>query len=367
MSKIEALQTIALLQCSGIGAKTANALIRYFGSTQNIYTATKTELQECELLKANSIADILKKVGFKEAEFELNYCENNQVEVLLQTDKNYPENLKIIADAPPLLFAKGAINFNQQKIISVVGTRRMTNYGKNCTELLIEDLAPYNPIIISGLAFGIDAAAHTFSVEHNLQTIGVLANGINKVTPEQHLPLAKKMLENGGLLTELTTQSKALRQQFPRRNRIVAGIADAVVVVETGTQGGSMITANLALSYNKEVAAFPGSVFSKWSEGTNNLIQTNRAYPIHNGQDLAQLLGWTQKQAPQFQIEFEQELNLPAKQQLIFQYLKTNGSSHIDAIQQQTQLQSSELSMLLLELEFASIVQAKPGKFYELR
>jgi len=269
----ELLYQIALTLVPNIGDIHAKALINNFETAAAVFSASKKDLESLEgigTVRANSIK---KFNDFKRAEEEVAFVEKYKITPLFLTDKNYPQRLLNCYDSPSILYYKGNADLNSPKIIAIVGTRTHNEYGKTLCEKLIEELASEDVIIISGLAFGIDSIAHKTSVKYNVKTIGVMAHGLDMVYPSQNSGLAKQMITNGGLLTEFKSQTKPDRQNFPSRNRIVAGISDAIVVIESGIKGGSLITAELGNGYNKDVFAFPGRVNDTKSEGCNFLIK----------------------------------------------------------------------------------------------
>ncbi len=303
----------------------------------------------------------------KRAENEIQFIQKYKITPLFITDKNYPQRLLNCYDSPSMLYYKGNADLNFSKIIAIVGTRNNNEYGKNICEKLIEELADEEVIIVSGLAFGIDSIAHKAAIKNNLQTIGVLGHGLDRVYPSQNAGLAKQMITNGGLLTEFKSFTNPDRQNFPSRNRIVAGISDAVIVVETGIKGGSLITAELGNGYNKDVFAFPGRVNDTKSEGCNFLIKNNKAALITSANDLLENMGWKKKKEICCQKNRKNYLlNSRDDEKIITNILQAQEQVHIDELYLKSKLNSSAVAAALLMLEMQGIVTSLPGKIYKL-
>ena len=271
------LYQIALTLVPNIGDVHAKILATHFGDASSIFNAKKKELESIEGIGTVRASAIKSFNNFASCEKEMEFIEQYKITPLFITDKDYPKRLLNCYDSPALLFYKGNTDLNISKIISVVGTRNNNDYGKAACEKLIDDLSNENILIVSGLAFGIDTIAHKTAVKNNLPTIGVLAHGLDRIYPPQNKTLAKQMVENGGLLTEFLSNTIPDKQNFPKRNRIVAGMCDAVIVIESSKKGGSLITAELGNSYNKDVFAIPGRIYDSKSEGCNYLIKNNKA------------------------------------------------------------------------------------------
>lgn len=264
-----------------------------------------------------------------------------------------------------LLYYKGTANLNHHKIVSVVGTRKATPYGKQLCKQLVAALQPYDVLILSGLAYGIDAIAHQESLVHQLPTVGVLGHGLDRIYPSVHKELTKKMVRHGGLLTEFLPGTNPDRENFPKRNRIIAGMADAVIVVEASIKGGALITAEIANSYHKDVFAFPGRTDDEFSAGCNFLIKTNRAGLINHPKDLIYYLGWDDEKIKQTAPQLELPLQLNADEQKIMTLLR-QGALSIDQLVFTTQWPQSKLAILLLQLEMQGFLICLPGKIYKL-
>lgn len=362
----ELIYQIALTLVPNIGDIHAKALITNFGTASAIFSASKKDLEFLEgigTIRANSIK---KFNDFKRAEDEIAFIEKYKITPLFITDKKYPQRLLNCYDSPLMLYYKGNADLNSSKIIAIVGTRNHNEYGRTLCEKLIEELASEDVIIVSGLAFGIDSIAHKTSVKNNVKTIGVLAHGLDMVYPSQNSGLAKQMITNGGLLTEFKSQSKPDRQNFPSRNRIVAGISDAIVVIESGIKGGSLITAELGNGYNKDVFAFPGRVNDAKSEGCNFLIKNNKAGLITSASDLIENMGWKKKKNISSKKQRELFIELSADEKTIVNILQQQEQFHIDELFIKSKLSSSAVAQALLMLEMQSIVTSLPGKIYKL-
>ena len=311
----------------------------------------------------------MNKTIFEKAEKELDYIKTNGINTLYFQDSNYPDRLKHCFDGPVLLFGSGTINFNNRKIISIVGTRQITSYGIEFCKKLIEDLAPLNPVIVSGFAYGVDIVAHQLAVEHNLQTIGVVAHGLNQIYPKVHKKYIAKVEENGGLLTEFWSSSNPDKENFVRRNRIVAGISEATIVIESADRGGSLITAHLANDYNREVFAVPGRTTDKYSQGCNNLIKTQKACLLTSAADLIYNLNWDlNPEGSKKSIAIQKQLfvTLENDEQAVYDYLLKNGKELMDTIAIDCQFPIYKMSGLLLNMELKGVVRPLPGKLFEV-
>jgi DNA processing protein len=291
---------------------------------------------------------------------ELYFIEQHQIQTFFYLEKDYPSRLKHYPDAPLLLYFKGNASLNHLRTVGVIGTREPSFYGKALCEELVEALAPYQAQIISGLAFGVDITAHRAALQSGQETIGVLGNGLQQIYPFHHREIAMRMIDQGGLLTELPSFKGPDREHFPMRNRIVAALSDAVIVVETATKGGSMITARLANDYNKDVFAFPGRVGDPKSEGCNLLIKSHRAHLIEQVEDLVYTLRW-EPQTPQ-QTELFVELDEAEKQ--VVQLVRAKPEISVDELAYEMAHPISQLAPLLLSLEFKGMVRALPGNRY---
>ena len=289
------LYQIALTLIPNIGCVHAKVLIETFGNAENIFKARKKDLSAIENIGLIKAAGIKAFDDFKAAEDEIKFIEKYKIQPLFITDKNYPQRLLNCYDSPTLLYYRGNADLNVSKIISIIGTRSNTDYGKQVTEKLISELKDLNVLIVSGLAFGIDAIAHKAALQNELETVAVLAHGLHTIYPQQHKAVAKDILQHGGLLTEFRNGDKPDKHNFPKRNRIVAGIADATIVIETAIKGGSMITAELANNYNRDVFALPGRITDIKSAGCNYLIQNNKAILFTDAKELIESLGWQSK------------------------------------------------------------------------
>jgi DNA processing protein len=369
MTQNDLFYLLALQQVEGIGDITAKKLLQHFGSPEAIFQAKKTELAKIDGIGKSTIANLHKKDGFEQAESEILFLEKEDINVFSFQCNEYPNRLKNCHDAPLLLFQSGNVNWNNSKIISIVGTRQITTYGAEFTKKLLEELEPLNPIIVSGFAYGVDIVAHQAAMEHNLQTIGVLAHGLNQIYPKTHKKYMAKMQENGGFLTEFWTYSKPDRENFVKRNRIVAGISEATIVVESAERGGSLITAEIANDYNREVFAVPGRATDKYSQGCNNLIKTQRAQMITSAADLIYLLNWDIKNKTTVEnkaIQKQLFVTLSEDEQKIYNYLQTKGKELMDIIALDCDLPIFKISSILLNMELKGVVKPLPGKVFEV-
>lgn len=361
----ELLYQIALTKIPLVGAVTARNLVSYCGSAQQVFSTKKRDLLKIPSVGERIAENVLNAEVLKEAEAELQFIEKERVQTFFYLDKNYPERLKHYADSPVVLYYKGNADLNHARIVGIVGTRQPTPQGIAMCEEIVEGLKTYNVLILSGLAYGIDGTAHRKSVELDIPTIGVLGHGFQTIYPPQHRTLAAKMTFNGGLLTEFPSDTKPDREHFPMRNRIIAGMCDALIVIETAIRGGSMISAYMANEYNKDVFAVPGKVKDKLSQGCNHLIKTHKASLLESAADIAYVMRWEETDAPKL-IQHQLFVELEPQEKIIVDLLQQSAEASIDKLTYETQLSGSEMASLLLNLEFKGMVKSLPGKRYTL-
>ncbi len=361
----ELFYQIALTQAELIGPKRGRVLLSHFRTAEAVFKAGQKDLVGLAHFGRETVKNFQKNIDFKKIEEEIKFIQNNDIQVLTMIDPSYPKRLLQCPDAPLLLYYKGNANLNHPRIVSIVGNRLNSDYGLRCAENLVQGLASAGVMVVSGLAAGIDGIAHQSAIANGVPTIGVVAHGLDMLYPAQHKNLSLEMQKNGGLLTEFPSKSIPDKQNFPLRNRIVAGLSDITVVVETNVKGGSMITAKLATGYNREVAAFPGKIIDQKSRGCNYLIKTQMAHLIENATDLLEIMNWQpdQKNAIQkklFKGFSTEEMNL-------IKILEHSEGMHIDEISIKSKIQSSKLASILLSLEMENTLKALPGKRYRLQ
>ncbi len=357
---------IALTKIPEIGPVSGRKLIQYFETASAVFAARKKELKTVSGISEKA-ADQIKNGSVAAAvDAEINYLKKKQISPLFITDAQYPHRLLHCYDAPLLLYWSGTADLNAQKILSIVGTRMNTLYGKNATESILESL-PKDVVIVSGLALGIDSIAHKAALKNGLQTIGVLAHGLDEMYPSQNKSLANAMLQQGGLLSEFAHQTKADKYNFPKRNRIVAGIADATLVIETAVKGGSMITADLAFNYNREVFALPGKITDLHSSGCLHLIQQNKSAVFTSTKQMLETMGWETQQDGGDSIQLKIFAQLSDDEQLIIKILGEDGPNSLDELYSKALLNSGRMATALLNLEIQNIITRIPGKKIELR
>lgn len=361
----ESIYQLSLTRIPDIGSILTKQLIDYFGSASAVFKARKKELAAVEGIGEVRAAQIKKFSDHHSSEQELKKIEQHQLTLLFINDEQYPQRLKNCSDPPLVLFFKGNKSLNPSRIISVIGSRNATDYGRMVTEQLIKALQPYDVMIVSGLAHGIDAIAHRSALQQQLPTIGVMAHGFKTIYPYVHRSLAKEMIDQGGLLTEFWLDALPDRHHFPQRNRIVAGISDATVVIETAVKGGSMITADLAFEYNRDVFAVPGRIYDQRSSGCLQLIAQNKATAFTSPEQIISALGWLepkQKKNPQKKLFPE----LSSAEQIIVSILASQHQIHVDELYLKSKLPSSAMASAILNLELQNIIVQLPGKRYQL-
>ena len=363
--KEELICRMALTMIPELGSVKARLLIEHFGDAVSIFSARKKELSCIEGIGELCARRVKEWNSFQEAEEEILFAEKHQLQILFISDKDYPQRLLHCYDPPTILYYRGNTNLNNSRIISIIGTRNHTDYGRQVTEQLIDSLQTQNVLLVSGLAFGIDAIAHKSSLQHQIPTVGVLAHGMDTLYPSQHKSLAKEMLLNGGLLTEFRKNTKPDKHNFPKRNRIVAGMADATIVIETAVKGGSMITAELAYNYNRDLFAIPGKITDSKSSGCLKLIRQNKATLLTDADQLIETMGWQEKKKT---IKKQKELfiELSAEERIIVQLLKETESTHVDTLYVKSGLSSSTVAAVILNLEMQNVICSLPGKMYKL-
>ena len=369
MTQSELYHTLALLQVEGVGDVIAKKLLQHFGNAEAVFASNKFQLQKIAGIGSVLVQNLQDKSVFTKAEAELQFITNENVSITYFQEENYPERLKNCYDGPVLLFQSGNINIQNRRIISMVGTRQITSYGMEFTKKLIEEMAPLNPIIVSGFAYGVDIYAHQIAMNCGVQTIGVLAHGLNQIYPKTHKKYMAKMEQNGGFLTEFWSSSNPDKENFIKRNRIVAGISEATIVVESAEKGGSLVTANLANDYNRDVFAVPGRITDKYSQGCNNLIKTQRANLLSSAADLVYILNWeinSKSRKDNKAVQKQLFISLTEEEQLIYDYLQKTGKEMMDIIALECNFPIYRISSILLNMELKGVVRPLPGKMFEV-
>lgn len=365
----ERICRIALTLCPGIGLLTAQRLIQAAGNAAQVF-ARRHELSQLLPNLQASVLQALNTPGiFERAEQEMTFAEKNGIDCLTPQDDRYPTRLLQCDDAPLYLFFKGKARLNSLRVVSLVGTRHATDYGKQFCHDFVRDLSALCPdlLVVSGLAYGIDIAAHRAALAHQVPTVAVLAHGLDRIYPYVHRKTAADMLQEGGLLTEFLTGTEPERYNFISRNRIVAGMTDAVIVVESGLKGGSLITADLANGYHRDCFAVPGRVNDAQSGGCNRLIRDNKAALVQNAEDFVQAMGWSVSPAagqPPIQRNLFQELT--EEEALVSRLLASHGDLHINTLTAESHIPVPRLSALLFEMEMKGIIKAQAGNMYHL-
>lgn len=372
MAESELQYRIAIELIPKVGSITAKRLIAYCGSAEAVFHQSKSALLRIPGIGDTIANEVVNQNVLPLAEKELKFIEHYKIQALYFTDPEYPERLRQCEDGPVMLYVKGSssINFNADKVISIVGTRKATDYGKHICDAIVSGLAAkgHSPIIVSGLAYGIDIMAHKSALKNNLPTIAVLGHGLNTIYPIAHRGIAKDIVEQGALATDFISDTPFDRNNFLRRNRIIAGLADATIVVESAIEGGALVTADIANSYNRDVFAVPGNVTSTYSQGCNMLIKQNKAALVESADDIEFMLGWKPNQKNQnirqFSINFDQ---FSAEEQKIYTFLKAKGAETVDMIALGTGLPVSTVLSSLLNMEFSGVVSSKPGKVFAIK
>ncbi|WP_276379334.1 DNA-processing protein DprA [Flavobacterium sp. H4147] len=364
MSDQDLFYLLALMKVEGVGDIIAKKLITNCGSAESIFKTGLNKIAAIDGIGSALVNNLKDKSIFEKADKELKFIQSNNIQVSYFQDEIYPERLKHCIDSPVLIFATGNIDLKNRKTISIVGTRQITSYGIEFCRKFIEDLVPLDPVIISGFAYGVDIMAHQMAMEYNLQTVGVLAHGLNQIYPKNHKKYMAKMEENGGFITEFWSTSQPDRENFVRRNRIVAGISEATIVIESADKGGSLITANLANDYNRDVFAVPGRVTDKYSQGCNDLIKTQKANVLTSAADLVYVLNWDieKKSKP---VQKQLFVELEPDEQMVYDFLIKNGKELLDSIALECNLPIFKISGILLNMELKGVIRPLPGKTFE--
>lgn len=370
MNNEEKIYQLALSRIPGIGDITAKTLLSYCGSAKAIFQANSSKLNKIPGIGSFAIGSIKSFTAFDDAEDEVKRCAQMGIDILFLTDPAYPKRLRQISDAPIVIFHKGNSNLNPSKSVAIVGTRSATSYGRDCVVRLINDLAVHQPLIVSGLAYGIDIYAHRHALVNNLQTVGVMGSGLDVVYPNAHKSTARDMCGSGGLISEYCLGTKPDAHNFPQRNRIIAALADVVIVVEAAEKGGALITAELANAYNRDVMAIPGDIHKTYSKGCNLLIRNHKASILTGIRDLEYLMNWD----PEHEDATSENKNKPMlpddlspEENLVVQTLiESQNEIIIDELSWKTQIQLNKLASVLLSLEFKGLIKALPGKKFKL-
>lgn len=363
MTTDERIYRLGLVFLEGAGSILSKKLIAYCGSAEQVFKQSKKALEKIPGIGTEKARKISQQSNLGRAEEELTLMQKKGINMHFYLDETYPRRLKHCDDGPLILFSKGNVQFNNEKCLSLVGTRNATSYGLDFARTVIEDMREQDPLIISGLAYGIDIAAHKAALKNELGTIAVLAHGLDKLYPALHKGVALDMMELGGIVSEFPIGTPALRDNFPARNRIIAGMSDAIIIVESAYKGGSMITAEFGNSYNRDVFALPGRVTDGYSEGCNRLIKMHKAHIFTGVADLEYIMGWKKQEKKNVQRKVFVDLS-PEEEKLIG--LLKESSDTIDNISLKSEMPISTTSSLLLILEFNGIVRSLPGKVYEL-
>ena len=365
MKKEKLLAILRLQKTKTVGDILAKKLIAATGDVSQIFEEKTANLLKINGIGTRIIKELFDKKTIKLAEEELEYIEKNNIAISYFLEDKYPKNLQQCIDSPILFFKDGKINLNNERIISIVGTRNMTSYGRDFCKELIAGLKEYNPIIVSGFAYGVDICAHKEAIKNELQTIAVLAHGFDQIYPKVHKKYINQVNDNGGFLTEFWHDENPLRENFLKRNRIVAGISQATIIIESADKGGSLVTADIANSYSRDVFAVPGRTTDLFSKGCNQLIKTNKAAVLTSANDVAKMLNWDlqQRAAPKLQTQLFVELN--EIEQKIYDYLFRNGKQVLDVIAIECAIPVYKLAPLLLQLEMKGVLKPLPGKLFE--
>ena len=366
MEEEKLLAVLRLQKSKAIGDILAKKLIVNVGDVAQIFKEKSTTLQRINGIGSHVIKHLLDSKNILEAEQELAYIKKNNIEYTYFLEDDYPKNLHNCIDSPILFFKDGNINFNNDKIISIVGTRNMSSYGRDFCTKLVEGIAEFNPIIVSGFAYGVDICAHKAAIKNNLQTIAVLAHGFEQIYPKVHKKYINQVNENGGFLTEFWSEEQPLRENFLKRNRIVAGISKATIIIESASKGGSLVTADIANSYDRDVFALPGRVTDVYSKGCNGLIKNNQAHVLTSANDIIKMLNWDLSEQVKKPIQKQLFVELNFEEQILYDYLLKNGKQLLDIIALECNIPLFQLSAILLKMELKGITKPLPGKMFEL-
>ena len=361
---------LALKEADGIGGVLFRHLISYFGTAQNVLESPEGKLLKTPGIGPAIISGIKKaRKGLAEAEKLLKDTEKRGYQIISFQDENYPQRFKGLYDAPPILFCSGVKDLNFTRTVGIVGTRKATDYGKEVTDKIVAELAEYGVTVISGLAYGIDLAAHKAALKHNLDTVAVLAGGLNHIYPAAHKKYVKDIVANGAIVSENKNDTVPVGPQFIARNRIIAALSDAVVIVESARRGGGLVTAEYGNNYHREVYAVPGSLDMPFSEGPNTLIRLNKAKIFTSTKNIIGDLDWSLDVVPVAKVA-AQELDLSRftdDESRVISLLRQRGEFQIDDLSFETNIPLNKLASLLLNLEFQDLIKAMPGKKFKLR
>lgn len=369
----EIYYSIALTRMTGFNFQTALHLYRELGSAKEAYEH-RNDIGDVLPDSTPRLRESMKNwdEALHRAAAEMEFINKHHIDALTPNDERYPQRLLECQDAPIVLYYKGTADLNQRHVIDIVGTRHATTYGKDMIRRFVCDLRQLCPqvLIVSGLAYGIDVCAHRNALEQGFETVGVLAHGLDRIYPYAHRDTAKQMVRQGGLLTEFVSQTNADKANFVRRNRIVAGISDATILVESAAKGGGLITCNIARSYNRDVYAFPGAVGQEYSEGCNNAIRDNLAALVTSAEDFVKAMGWGDAQGARGKEQGAGELSLfpelSDEEQLIVAALQHTNDLQLNLISVKTNIPIGRLTALLFELEMKGLVRTLAGGMYHL-
>ncbi len=356
---------LRLKKVANLGDNSIKKLIREIGSAEEVLAEKPSNLLKIDGIGAIKIKDLHNPGHCKAAENELEFITENKINYWVYDQPDYPEKLKHCIDGPVVLFGRGNINLLNKKIVSIVGTRKVTSYGVRFCEELIEAIAPIDPVIVSGFAYGVDITAQRAAVQHNLQTIGCLAHGLNQIYPKAHKKYVSQIEENGGFFTDFWSTDTFDRKNFLGRNRIIAGLSEATVVIESADKGGSLVTADIANSYNREVFAVPGRANDALSKGCNMLIKTQRAHMLTNAVDLIYMLNWELEEKEKPTVQKKLFVELEGDEKKIYTFLNNNGKELLDIIALQCQIPTFKAASILLNMELKGVIKPLPGKLFE--
>ena len=366
MKKEKLIALLSLKKTPNLGDSSIKKLIRELGSAEEVLRERPSNLLKIDGIGSVKIKELYRKEHRIAAENEIRFVEDNNIKYTAYDETNYPEKLKYCIDGPVVLFSRGNIDLNNRKLLSIVGTRKVTKYGVRFCEELIETIVPLNPVIISGFAYGVDITAQRAAVKLGLQTVGCLAHGLNQIYPKAHKKYVAQIEENGGFFTDFWSTDTFDRNNFLKRNRIIAGLSEATIVIESAEKGGSLVTADIANSYNRDVFAVPGRTTDSQSVGCNNLIKANQAHLLSNPLDVPYLLNWELEDKQKLIIQKQLFVALDPDEKIIYNFLKDNNKQVLDVIALNCNMPTYKLAGLLLNMELKGVVRPLPGKLFEV-